>query len=386
MKRDLLRDLGIAAGPSEVAVVGDRIAAPLTRGQKQFNKLIDRLGTQRQELARWQAFKQDYYARLASDYQPLAARLRTKRRAMVTLLARALADSSLGNRERNKVREILLTLLGELLADREEADLIALYDQHSDDTYAHSRERQLKVLKARATTEYGVDADSYDGAADPEEFKDWLDEQIRSSEPPPETPEPAKTKKSAKALERERLKAETAEGGTRAVREVFRRLASELHPDREPDAAERQRKTELMKQVNVAYKASDLLGLLELQLSIEQIDQSALAGLAEDRLKHYCHVLEEQSDALKQELAELIAPFTMAMTEDTPAKLTPGVVLQSLEMDIRDLKAMLKDVELMLTCFQDIRHLKQSLGRYQIDADRSEAWDEDSGRPQRRRR
>ena len=386
MKRNLLSDLGIAPGVGGVVVLGDRVAVPLTRGQKQFNKLIDRLGTQRQELARWQAFKQDYYARLASEYQPLAARLRTKRRAMVTLLVRALRDATLGKRERLKVTEILLTLLGELLGDREEADLVAIYNAHADDTYAESRERQLKVLQSRAESEYGIDAGAYEGAADPEEFKDWLDEQIRAAEPAPETPEPADVKKSAKALERERLKAETAEGGTRAVREVFRRLASELHPDREPDAIERQRKTELMKQVNIAYQASDLLGLLELQLSVEQIDQSALAGLADDRLKHYCHVLEEQSQALREELAEVIAPFAMALTDDTPAKLTPAAVLQSLEMDIRDLKAMLKDVELMLTCFEDIRHLKQSLGRYRIDSGGGDDVDEDGESRRRRRR
>jgi curved DNA-binding protein CbpA len=42
------------------------------------------------------------------------------------------------------------------------------------------------------------------------------------------------------------------------VREVFRKLASELHPDRETDPAEHARKTELMQRVNQAYKAGDL--------------------------------------------------------------------------------------------------------------------------------
>jgi len=65
---------------------------------------------------------------------------------------------------------------------------------------------------------------------------------------------------------------QAAQGGTRAVREVFRKLASELHPDRETDPAEHARKTELMQRVNQTYKAGDLLALLELQLSIEQID------------------------------------------------------------------------------------------------------------------
>ncbi len=45
-----------------------------------------------------------------------------------------------------------------------------------------------------------------------------------------------------------------------------------LHPDREPDEAERVRKTELMQRVNEAYSKKDLLQLVALQLEIEQID------------------------------------------------------------------------------------------------------------------
>ncbi len=37
-----------------------------------------------------------------------------------------------------------------------------------------------------------------------------------------------------------------------SVREIFRKLASALHPDREADAAERERKTVLMKRVSQA--------------------------------------------------------------------------------------------------------------------------------------
>ena len=376
MKPDVLVDVDVTPTGGLVAVFEvDGGAVPLTRTQKQFNKLIDKLGSQRRELARWQAFKQAYHARLAKDYQPLATRLRDKRKAMVALLDRALDDPSLGKRQRDKVREILCTLLDELLTEAEDAELISMHDKHSQVSYADEQEQRLEALRTQAAKEYGLNVDAYEGEASPDEFADWVDDQMRAAATEEQTPPPPR-KKSARALAREALREQTAEGGTRAVRDVFRRLASELHPDREPDAVERGRKTELMKQVNQAYKASDLLALLELQLSIEQIDQSSLAGLAEDRLKHYCHVLEEQSQSLREEFAELIAPFTMALTDDAAPKLTPAAVIQSLDMDIRDLKAMLKDVELMLTCFRDIRHLKQSLGRYQFDSARDDDWDE----------
>jgi len=99
------------------------------------------------------------------------------------------------------------------------------------------------------------------------------------------------------------MREQAAQGASRAMREVFRKLASELHPDREPDPDERVRKTVLMQRVNQAYAAGDLLALLELQLSIEQIDASTLAGIAQDRLAHYNHVLEAQLQSLQDELS-----------------------------------------------------------------------------------
>ena len=107
------------------------------------------------------------------------------------------------------------------------------------------------------------------------------------------------------------------------MREVFRKLVSELHPDRETDPVEYARKTEAMQRVNQAYKAGDLLALLEMQLRIEQIDPAALAGLAEERLRHYIHVLEEQSRRLRDELAEFVAPFARMVDDPGGASCHP---------------------------------------------------------------
>jgi ATP-dependent helicase/DNAse subunit B len=144
-------------------------------------------------------------------------------------------------------------------------------------------------------------------------------------------------------------------------------LVSELHPDREADPVEQVRKTELMQQVNQAYKAGDLLALLELQFSIEQIDAAALAGLAEDRLRHYVHVLEEQSRQLREELAEVIEPFAAVLGESPGRRVTTDAVQRLLDRDIRELKTIVRKVEMDVICFRDIRQLKQSLGEYHVE-------------------
>jgi hypothetical protein len=313
------------------------------------------------------------------------ARLRDKQIAMVQLLDRTLDGNALGKRERAKVHDILRDLLARLLANSQDSELVRLHDKYADRSFAEEQQEQLDVMRTLAGDAFGVDVDAYQGGDSPEELAQWLDEQLREGRAEPQQPPPRK--KSAKAAAREALREQAAQGGTRAVREIFRKLVSELHPDREADPAEHARKTELMQRVNHAYKAGDLLALLELQLGIEQIDPKALDGLAEERLRHYIHVLEGQSRRLGAELAEFIQPFAMAMGDSSMRKLSPTVVQQGLEADIREVHALVRTLEADLRHFQDISSLKRSLRDYQIDPfDDSDSGEPTDFQPRRRRR
>jgi hypothetical protein len=363
-QRSLLDDAFTESSRAVVGIVGS--APALTPTQRKFNQLIEQLTLQRQELARWQAFHQLYTQQLAEHYQPALARLRDRQIAMVQLLDRTLDGKALRQRERAKVRDILSDLLSQLLAQSPDPQLVRIYDKYADRSFSDERQEHLDVMRTLASEAFGVDVEAYQGGESPEELADWLDEPLQAGRPEPQQP-PRRKKKSAKTIARETLRNEAAQGGTRAVREVFRKLVSELHPDRETDPAEHARKTELMQRVNQAYEAGDLLALLELQLSIEQIDPKALAGLAEERLRHYIHVLEEQSRRLRDELAEFVAPFAMAMGESSKRKLSPAIVQRALEADIREIQALVRTLEADLVRFQDIPTFKRSLRDYQID-------------------
>jgi hypothetical protein len=364
LQRSLLDDALTESSRAMVGIIGSGPA--LTPTQRKFNQLIERLTLQRQELGRWQAFRQIYTQQLADHYQPALARLREKQVAMVRLLDRSLDGKALGKRERAKVRDILGDLLSQMLAESQDPELVRIYDKYSDRSFGDAQQEDLELMRTLASEALGVDVEAYQGGESPEELADWLDEQLQAGRPEPQQP-PRRKRKSAKTIARETLRDQAAEGGTRAVREVFRKLVSELHPDREIDPAEHARKTELMQRVNQAYKVGDLLALLELQLSLEQIDPKTLAGLAEERLRHYIHVLEEQSRRLRDELAEFIAPFAMAMGDPPMRKLSPTIVRQALEADIREIQVMVRTLEADLIRFQDIPTFKRSLRDYQID-------------------
>jgi hypothetical protein len=356
-------------------------ARPPSRLQRKFNKIVEQLTQQRAELQRWQLFRDHYQRKLAADYQPLAKRLRERRISMVTLLDRAMDGRELGKRQRDKVEEILRQMLAELLGESEDAELIRIHDKYAEVRYQDRKLGRLDEMRTLASEEFGIDVDAYDGADDLDELAQWLKERLRGAAAESEPAADREAPTGARARKREAARAEVAEGGTRAVRNAFRKLASELHPDREPDPTERARKTELMKEVNQAYKDANLLALLELQLRLEQLDTSSFAGLAEEQLRHYIHVLEEQSRGMAEEIDELIQPFTVAFGGSAPRKLTPDLVHRSLEADIRHLKGVLREVEDDLKVLQDIRVLKSSLERVRVDTlDDDEPWDAYEGR------
>ena len=338
----------------------------LTRAQRKFNLLVERLGGQRRELESWQAFNRHYQQQLTERYQPLAVRLRERRIALVELFDRAMEREALSKRDRNKLRDLLVRSVAELLEESADAPLVALYDKYADSTYADGRREEIAVLRAMAKEEFGVDTGAYGGEETPEDLAAWLKERIRGAAADVDPTPDAAGK--ARGGERASLRAQAAEGGTRAVREVFRKLASELHPDRETDPAEQLRKTALMQQVNQAYKAGDLLALLELQLSVDQIDSAALLGLAEERLKHYIFVLEEQSRRLREELTEVVKPFARVVGDPMAGKVTTDAVQRVLEADIRALKELVRSVDAELLQFRDLRQLRQSLAQYRINA------------------
>ena len=154
--------------------------------------------------------------------------------------------------------------------------------------------------------------------------------------------------KTQKQLEREAKAKLESERTSQSICEVYRKLFSSLHPDREPDATERARKTVLMQRVNQAYAKKDLIQLLELQLELEHIDAASIAGLSEDRLKHFNKVLKGQLAELEQEIEQIEMPLRAQFRVPPYAALFPQDIMPLLKRDIAAMKL-------------NIRHLKEEM-------------------------
>jgi len=93
----------------------------------------------------------------------------------------------------------------------------------------------------------------------------------------------------------------SGQGQQDALRTLYRRLASALHPDREPDPALRQHKTHLMAEANTAYDRRDWPALVAIGQQAEQAGATAMALPAADRLPALTALLRQQAATLERE-------------------------------------------------------------------------------------
>ena len=351
-------------------------ARTLSREQKQFNKLIAQIEATRRELEVWREFIPQMRQTYLTQIEPALATLREKRLALVALFDEVMSGKVLNKTERRKLAEILCATLRELLSTGETPQLVQLYNKYSGVSFEEEQQENAEMLQAMASEAFGVKFSDDDLTGTPDEIAARIAAKVQAAEEMREARRAGKTAKrakagkenpkNAKAAAREAQREQVAQGASKSVREVYRKLASELHPDREPDPVERERKTALMQKVNQAYDKGDLLALLELQLQIEQINPAALAGMARERIIHYNAVLTGQLQRLRDEMEELLAPFTMTMGVYSVREFSPQQVRASHDDDVRELQSGISSLDKDLHDFKDIAKLKQNLKHYRL--------------------
>ena len=326
-------------------------ARPLSAAQRRFNALLKQVDALRVDLERWQNFADVHARRVSSELMPRIETLREQQLELAQMLDRQYAGAPLSKRNRRVLRELLLGLLEELLQEEERPELLALYDRHAPNVRADEQRMEYELLRALAD-ELPVDADAYTGEESPEAFAAWLQDAL--DEPPRR--ESRRAHSSAPAPEPPR-----DEPDSPALRTVFRRLASRLHPDRETDAGEHQRKTELMQELNAAYAAGDLLRVLELQQRVDSRAADALASLDDAELKPYLSALQRQAKRLRAQVEELTVPFRSMLPVRSGRTLTPQAVQREFDRALTELNLTQRRVQQDLHRFADVDRLREVL-------------------------
>lgn len=318
---------------------------PTSAAQRTFNRLTERIRRGRESLAVWEAFIPRFHGRVAAELGPIERELVEVQRRLAQQLQALLGDRSgerLSRRHRAKTRSLLLQILENLLRDGSDAELEALYDRYSDVSHAERRRQEMDVAEAVFEEMLGPEAMEGHQAQSVDELARHAAQKIAGAEARMRDAFANRARRSGPSRAAQR-KAQAAQEASLSVREIYRKLASALHPDRETDAAERERKTGLIQRANQAYERNDLLELLTLQIEIEQIDPAALSNVPETRLRHFNHVLLDQATALEAEVRARAAFFRMQF-DLTMRDVTPQHVDQALSARIVQARAALEEI------------------------------------------
>jgi hypothetical protein len=348
----------------EIALAIPGSAPALSRAQKKFNKLVDEVSGLRRRLSAWREYETHYRQRVEQQMIPLEARLRESRFAIVVLLDATILGKGLTRREKSAAREMLADLVLGLMEDGEANDeLRSLADRHGLIETEEDRHASLDALREMSSDVFGIDLDPQRVATTSEELLQRLSDDLAAEEARRDARRKARPK-SAKVREREAQAERFAADAGQALREVYRKLARELHPDRIADEDERTRKTALMQDANRAYEAGDLLSLLELQLRIEQIDPDALTSIAEEKLAHFNHVLAEQAKCLHEEVHCHAAPFFVHLEGLPRRDVEPAHIDRALDRHAEEMQHALSSLQVDLARFADPAELKRELREF----------------------
>ncbi|MFT4562512.1 MAG: hypothetical protein ACI9BW_002258 [Gammaproteobacteria bacterium] len=348
----------------------------LTPAQKKFNTLTRRIDRQRKLIAQWEELIPTYQEAVLKTFEPLRDIFTGLQAQMVEMLDNHYFNYKFSRLQKENISHIITEICVELIYDHGREDLKPIANRHSDidfdDQQEHLHAMGGDVLRAMLEEEFDLDPDELDlDMNDPygtsERLRSILDEQQRKAEE-----QRPKRKKTARQLAKDQFEKEQESKISQSIRAIYRQLVGALHPDREQDPEEHQRKTDLMQKVTVAYRKGDLLQLLELQLAVEQIDQDAIDSMNEDRLTYFNRTLQRQSLELRQEIDEVelrmrvaggLAPFEL---------ITPKKLMSTLKKDKKQLETAISDMQKELSLFGDIPAFKRWLKNYELPDEMSD--------------
>ena len=357
----------IASAPSQ---------APLSAAQKKFNSLVQRIAAQREQLQAWDGAVAAYRERHAREFLPLIDEYHGLHVELLQLLD-GMAGRKLSKADRALLDELIAGMASSMASgardDATREAMKTLYNRYAGGDYetdmAEADAEAERMAKEMARELFGLDMDGVDFDS-PEDVARRVEEQLQAAQEHAEQQRAAhQAKRRKKPSAREQKQQLEAKQASQSVRALYRKLASSLHPDREADPTERERKTALMQRANQAYEAGNLLDLLQLQWEAEQIDPAKLASFSDERLKHYNRVLTEQLAELKHEVDGAEMAFTSEFGLPPAQRLKPARLqallrtqMQQLQMDLYRLRLFMRELQ------SDPAELKRWLKREQQSA------------------
>ncbi len=247
----------------------------LSPEQERFNLLLERIESLNESIGERKLMNEQFNAARNREIIPLLQKIKDLKLRQIDTLDHFFNTRDFTKNEFRKIREEIIAqieqvLTGFHLGSKDEDHLFTLLSFHK-----------------------GVSKDMTEAQYQRIEYEDNPAEETEDQEP-----------KSIDDLKIESLSRKSHEQMVQSIRSIYIPLVKKLHPDREPDEAEKIRKTEILKKLTEAYEKKDLVALLMLQseYQLKQDENDKIKDLAA-----YNKILEEQVTQLEEEYSALYA-------------------------------------------------------------------------------
>ena len=332
-------------------------ASRITAEQLRFYKLLALSETLTKQMESVSTLADEHRSAYWGTVRPLEDEREKLMRDMALWLDMRLQSRGLSTKQRWMAREMICNLTADLAMEGDES-MRVLHDKHSLKTLADEENAALAGMQQFMKKILGYALRSIPSSPNPtfiEVGQQPLDpdlEQRHSCSYVHATPQ-QKNEKSAAQTIAEQL----AHDADETLRTIYRQLVSSLHPDREPDPKERERKTSMMKEVNTAYERRDLHVLLRLQMRVNLSHSHKMAALAREKVASLINLLKERTRFLEQQVYEIQRQMRFEFGLSDYQHISAAVLKrhlmtqkQNLESDIfmisRDLQRVQNDSEL----------------------------------------
>ncbi len=249
---------------------------------REWNRQLQRIHRLQNQLAELQALGQAHRQALQLATAPVRAALTEVHRQQVRFLADALDGKQLAGADR-RAALVRLARLATEMAGTGDTTAREAHDRHSDIPLAE-RQAQDRAGWQERVEGWRQHTAERDARREARQARRARRRQPMEAAPALEPPQ-----------------ALAAEDPSVVMRRLFRQLASALHPDREPDPVQRERKTALMAEANRAHAGGDLPALLRLQQQVLATEPAQ--GWDDARLQALLVILQRQVADLERERA-----------------------------------------------------------------------------------
>jgi hypothetical protein len=362
-------------------------AAPLNPAQRKFNQLVAKIEALRERLALWQRQRPLLAQAHGQRIRPLLRVLHAKRATLAERLDQLLGQPGWTRGQRRTLRSELCEELVGLIEDEDTDDAQAerfkrLHDRHADVDYDTANQGSVQAMRALFEETTGLDLGDGDFGSEDEllrharqrmEAHDAAEAEQRAAR---RASRPAKPPTAA-----QRRREQEEQAAALSLREIYRKLASALHPDRAADEADRAHRTAMMKRVNEANDAKDLLALFALQLEIEQVDAAHIAAASAERARMYNKLLADQASVLQAEIEAMEMSVRLEFLLDPFEPVHPLQLGKLVDREERELRSALVRMDRELAQLSQPASAKRWLQQRREEHKLLERFGDDFGGP-----